>query len=84
LYRIAAALAEIFSQAREELLLRPVDVEKKAGVPRQVVAEVFKSLAERGYMECVKTARGLRCAVPRGSPLRTASREEIYNILETL
>jgi hypothetical protein len=68
LCRIAAALAEIFAEAQAEgLLLRPTEVAKRAKVPRQVVGEVFKALARRGYMECVKTARGLRCAVPLGS-----------------
>jgi len=82
LCRIATALAEALAEG--EPALRPSEVAERAGVPRQVVAEVFKALAERGYMECVKTARGLRCAVPRSSPLRSASREEIYGVLETL
>jgi hypothetical protein len=85
LCRIAAALAEIFAEAlRGDVLLRPADVAERAGVPRQVAAEVLKALAERGYMECVRTARGLTCAAPPGSPLRSASREEIYGILEAL
>jgi hypothetical protein len=85
LCRIAAALAEVLSRAQEgPLLLRPIDVAERAEAPRRVVGEVLKALAERGYMECVKTARGLLCAVPPGSPLRSASREEIYSILEPL
>jgi sugar-specific transcriptional regulator TrmB len=85
LCRIAAALAEIFSQTQEEpLSLRPGEVAKRANVPHQIVGEVFKALAERGYMECVRTARGLTCAVPPGSPLRSASREEVYRLLEAL
>jgi hypothetical protein len=85
LCRIAAALAEVFSQTQEgPLSLRPTDVAKRAMVPRQVVGEVFKALAERGYMECVKTARGLTCVVPQGSPLRSADRGEVCRILETL
>ena len=82
--RVAAALAEILSDAREELVLRPIDLAKRAKVPHQVVGEVFKALAERGYMECIRTARGLACAVPRGSPLRSAGYEDIYGILEAL
>ncbi len=59
LCRIAAALAEVFSQTQEGPL-RPIDVAKRAGVPRQVVGEVFKALAEKGYVERVKTAGGWR------------------------
>jgi sugar-specific transcriptional regulator TrmB len=84
LCRIATALAEIFAAREGDLTLRPSDVAERAEVPRQIAAEVLKALAERGYMTCVKTARGLRCAVPRSSPLRSASREEIYSALETL
>jgi hypothetical protein len=84
LCRIAAALAEIFSQTQEgPLSLRPTEVAERAAVPRQIAAEILKALAGRGYMECVKTARGLTCIVPPGSPLRSASCEEIYGILET-
>ncbi len=83
--RIAAALAEIFAEAPEgDLPLRPAEVAERAGVPRQIAAEILKALAERGYMECVKTARGLMCAVPQSSPLRSASRDEIYGVLEAL
>jgi len=57
---------------------------KRAKVPCQVVGEVFKALAERGYMECVRTPRGLACAVPRGSLLRSAGREDICGILGAL
>jgi hypothetical protein len=59
----------------------PSEVAKKAQVSQQEVGEVFRALAERGYMECVKTER--RCAVMRSSPLWSEN-EKIYSILETL
>ena len=85
LCRLAAVLAETFAAAQgNSLSLCPSEVAKKAQVSQQVVGEVFRALAERGYMQCVKTDRRMRCVVTRGSPLWSAEHEKIYNILETL
>ena len=85
LCRLAAVLAEAFAEAQgNSLSLYPSEVAKKAQVSQQVVGEVFRALAERGYMECVKTDRRMRCVVTRSSPLWSAEHDKIYNILETL
>ena len=85
LCRLAAVLAETFAAAQGNYLsLYPSEVAKRAQVSQQVVGEVFRALAERGYMQCVKTDRRMRCVVTRGSPLWSAEHEEIYSILETL
>jgi len=85
LCRLAAVLAEAFAEALgNSLSLYPSEVAKKAQVSQQVVGEIFRALAERGYMECVKTDRRMRCVVTRGSPLWSAEHDKIYNILETL
>ncbi len=85
LCRLAAVLAEAFAEAQgNSLSLYPSEVAKKAQVSQQVVGEVFRALAERGYMQCVKTDRRMRCVVTRSSPLWSAEHEKIYNILETL
>lgn len=85
LCRLAAVLAEAFAEAQGNILsLYPSEVAKKAQVSQQVVGEVFRALAEKGYMECVKTDRRMRCVVTRSSPLWSAEHEKIYNILETL
>jgi predicted transcriptional regulator len=85
LCRLAAVLAEAFAEAQgNSLSLYPSEVAKKAQVSQQVVGEVFRALAERGYMQCVKTDRRMRCVVTRGSPLWSAEHEKIYRILETL
>ncbi len=83
--RLAAVLAEAFAEAQgNSLSLYPSEVAKKAQVSQQVVGQVFRALAERGYMQCVKTDRRMRCVVTRSSPLWSAEHEKIYNILETL
>jgi DNA-binding MarR family transcriptional regulator len=85
LCRLAAVLAEAFAEAQgNSISLYPSEVAKKAQVSQQVVGEIFRALAERGYMECVKTERRMRCVVTRSSPLWSAEHEKIYNILETL
>ena len=85
LCRLAAVLAEAFAEAQGNTLsLYPSEVAKKAQVSQQVVGEVFRALAEKGYMECIKTDRRMRCVVTRSSPLWSAEHEKIYNILETL
>ena len=85
LCRLAAVLAEAFAEAQgNSISLYPSEVAKKAQVSQQVVGEIFRALAERGYMECVKTDRRMRCVVTRSSPLWSAEHEKIYNILETL
>jgi predicted transcriptional regulator len=85
LCRLAAVLAEAFAGAQgNSLSLHPSEVAKKAQVSQQVVGEIFRALAERGYMQCVKTDRRTRCVVTRGSPLWSAEHEKIYGILETL
>jgi predicted transcriptional regulator len=85
LCRLAAVLAETFAAAQgNSLSLYPSEVAKKAQVSQQVVGEVFRALAEKGYMECIKTDRRMRCVVTRSSPLWSAEHEKIYNILETL
>jgi hypothetical protein len=85
LCRLAAVLAEAFAEAQGNTLsLYPSEVAKKAQVSQQVVGEVFRALAERGYMECIKTERRMRCVVMRSSPLWSTEYDKIYNILETL
>jgi len=85
LCRLAAVLAEAFAEAQgNSLSLYPSEVAKKAQVSQQVVGEVFRALAERGYMQCVKTDRRMRCVVTRSSPLWSTEHDKIYNILETL
>jgi len=85
LCRLAVVLAEAFAEAQGNALsLYPGEVAKKAQVSQQVVGEVFRALAERGYMDCFKTDRRMRCVVTRGSPLWTTGHDEIYSILETL
>ncbi|MFZ8840980.1 MAG: hypothetical protein ACO2PM_19095 [Pyrobaculum sp.] len=85
LCRLAAVLAEAFAEAQgNSLSLYPSEVAKRAQVSQQVVGEVFRALAERGYMQCVKTDRRMRCVVTRESPLWSAEHEKIYSILETL
>jgi predicted transcriptional regulator len=85
LCRLAAVLAETFAKAQGNTLsLYPSEVAKKAQVSQQVVGEVFRALAERGYIQCVKTDRRMRCVVTRSSPLWSTEHEKIYNILETL
>ena len=85
LCRLAAVLAEAFAEAQgNSISLYPSEVAKKAQVSQQVVGEIFRALAERGYMECVKTDRRMRCVVTRSSPLWSAEHDKIYNILETL
>ncbi len=83
LCRIDAALAEVSAEARGGAPLRPVDVARRAKAPCR-----WRGLQGAGgegvHGVCVKTARGLTYAVPQGPPLRTASREEIYGILEAL
>jgi hypothetical protein len=85
LCRLAAVLAEAFAEAQgNSLSLYSSEVAKKAQVSQQVVGQVFRALAEKGYMECVKTERRMRCVVTRSSPLWSTEHEKIYNILETL
>ncbi len=85
LCRLAAVLAEAFAETQgNSLSLYPSEVAKKAQVSQQVVGQVFRALAEKGYMECVKTERRMRCVVTRSSPLWSTEHEKIYNILETL
>jgi hypothetical protein len=85
LCRLATVLAEVFKEAQGNAVsLHPSQVAKEAQVPQQVVGEVFKALAERGYMTCVKTERKMRCTVTRSSPLWTTDNEKIYSILEAL
>jgi predicted transcriptional regulator len=85
LCRLAAVLAEAFAEAQgNSLSLYPSEVAKKAQVSQQVVGQVFRALAEKGYMECLKTERRMRCVVTRSSPLWSTEHEKIYNILETL
>jgi len=85
LCRLAAVLAETLAEAQgNSLSLYPSEVAKKAQVSQQVVGQVFRALAEKGYMQCVKTDRRMRCVVTRGSPLWSTEHDEIYNILETL
>jgi hypothetical protein len=82
---MAAVLAETFAEAQgNSLSLYPSEVAKKAQVSQQVVGQVFRALAERGYMQCVKADRRMRCVVTRGSPLWSTEYDKIYNILETL
>jgi hypothetical protein len=85
LCRLATVLAETFAEAQGNTLsLYPSEVAKKAQVSQQVVGEVFRALAERGYMECIKTDRRMRCVVTRSSPLWSTEYDKIYSILETL
>jgi predicted transcriptional regulator len=85
LCRLAAVLAEAFADAQgNSLSLYPSEVAKKAQVSQQVVGEIFRALAERGYMQCVKTDRRTRCVVTRSSPLWSTEHDKIYSILETL
>jgi len=85
LCRLAAVLAETFAETQGNCLsLYPSEVAKKAQVSQQVVGQVFRALAERGYMECVKTDRRMRCIVTRRSPLWSTEYDKIYSILETL
>ena len=85
LCRLAAVLAETFAAAQgNSLSLYPSEVAKKAHVSQQVVGEVFRALAEKGYMECIKTDRRMRCVVTRSSPLWSAEHDKIFSILETL
>jgi len=70
LCRLATVLAEAFAEAQgNSISLYPSEVAQKAQVSQQVVGEVFRALAERGYMECIKTDRRMRCVVTRGFPL---------------
>jgi len=85
LCRLAAVLAETFAETQGNYLsLYPSEVAKKAQVSQQVVGQVFRALAEKGYMQCVKTDRRMRCVVTRGSPLWSTEHDKIYSILETL
>lgn len=86
LCKIAKALAEFFVNAQGSAIsLYPSEVAAKSGVPQQIVGEVFRALASRGYMECVRYSyRKVRCTVSRNSPLWTADSRSIYQILEDL
>ncbi len=67
------------------MTLRPGKVAREARVPPIVVGQIFRALAERGYMACSRVGeRQLRCTVRRDSPLWSGDHEAIYAILQQL
>ncbi len=84
--RLAHVLAEIFSTAQGvTVTLRPGQVAREARVSPIVVGQIFRALAERGYMTCSRVGeRRLRCTVRRDSPLWSGDHEAIYAILQQL
>ncbi|MFN3805032.1 MAG: hypothetical protein ACK4SY_08240 [Pyrobaculum sp.] len=85
LCRIAIAISQVIRQAQGQVVaIWPSEVAASANVSPYVVGQVFRTLAERGYMRCLVENRRVRCFIPRNSPLWDTDYRKISEILETL
>lgn len=85
LCRVAIVLAEFVKNAYGHVLtLSPSEVAKAAQISPYVVGQIFRKLAEVGYVECRRENKRLCCFLTRNSPLWTADPQRINQILEAL
>lgn len=85
LCKIAVVLTEFVRNARGHVLtFSPSEVAKVAQISPYIVGQVFRKLAEVGYMECRRENKRLCCSLTRNSPLWTVDPQKIIQILEAL
>ncbi|MFN7105218.1 MAG: hypothetical protein ACK4M3_01315 [Pyrobaculum sp.] len=83
--RVAIAISQVIRQAQGQVVaIWPSEVATSANVSPYVVGQIFRKLAERGYMQCLVENRRMRCFIPRHSPLWDTDYRKIVEILETL